>query len=195
MRSADGAGSDSCDQCFPSRIETVPLIETARTRLREMTIADAPFICDLLNQPSFRRYIGDRKVRTPAEAATFIESRYRQSYRDHGYGLYIVQSRVTAGPMGICGFVRRDALPDADMGFAFLPQFEGQGYAYEAAAATLDVAPAAFGLTRVLAIAQSDNARSHSLLARLGFAFERLVVLPGETDALSLFTRDLMLPA
>lgn len=195
MRSADRAGRNSCDKFFPPRIETVPLIETARTRLREMTIADAPFICDLLNQPSFLRYIGDRKVRTPADAAAFIESRYRQSYRDHGYGLYIVQSRVTAGPMGICGFVRRDTLPDADMGFAFLPQFEGQGYAYEAAAATLDVAPVAFGLTRVLAIAQSDNARSHSLLARLGFAFERLVVLPGEADALSLFTRDLTLPA
>jgi [ribosomal protein S5]-alanine N-acetyltransferase len=169
----------------------VPLIDTPRTRLREMTVADAPFICDLLNQPSFLKNIGDRKVRTPAEASAFIESRYRQSYRDHGYGLYVVQSRATAGPMGICGFVRRDALPDADLGFAFLPQFEGHGYAYEAASAMLEVAPDAFGLRRVLAIALPGNVRSHALLARLGFTLEREVVLSGETDPLSLFAREL----
>lgn len=167
------------------------LIETPRTRLREMTVGDAPFICDLLNQPSFLRYIGDRGVRTPADAETFIETRYRRSYRDHGYGLYVVESRATSEPMGICGFVKRDALPNADMGFAFLPQFEGAGYAYEAAAATLEVGLTAFGLTRVLAIAQPDNVRSHVLLTRLGFQPDGEVTLPGDSTALSLYVREL----
>jgi [ribosomal protein S5]-alanine N-acetyltransferase len=155
-----------------------------------MTIADAEFICDLLNQPSFLRYVGDRHVRTPEDAATFIETRYRQSYREHGYGLYVVETRNTSQPMGICGFVRRETLPDADMGFAFLPQFEGQGYAYEAAAATLQFGRLALGLARVLAIAQLDNTRSHALLIRLGFHADGAVLMPGETEPVSLYVHD-----
>ena len=167
------------------------LIETPRTRLREMTIADEAFICALLNQPSFLRYIGDRHVRSVDDAATFIETRYRQSYRDHGYGLYVVELRETSEPIGICGFVRRDTLQDADMGFAFLTQFEGRGYAYESAAAALEYAGVTFGLTRVLAIAQPDNVRSHTLLQRLGFSANGDVLLPGDSVALSLFVREL----
>lgn len=165
----------------------VLLLETARTRIRLMTAADASFIRDLLNEPSFLRYIGDRQVRTADEADAFIDTRYRQSYRDHGYGLYVVESRATGEPMGICGFVRRETLSDADMGFAFLPQFEGQGLAFEAAAATLQYGRATLGLSRVLAIAQMDNARSHALLARLGFQFDSLLTLPGDTVQLSVF--------
>lgn len=169
----------------------VTLFETARTRIRLMTAADASFIRDLLNEPSFLRYIGDRQVRTPEEADAFIETRYRQSYRDHGYGLYIVELRTTGESMGICGFVRRETLSDADMGFAFLPRFEGQGLAYEAAAATLQYGRTTLGLSRVLAIAQMDNVRSHSLLARLGFQFDSLLTMPGETTPLSLFVSHL----
>jgi [ribosomal protein S5]-alanine N-acetyltransferase len=93
--------------------------------------------------------------------------------------------------MGICGFVKRETLPDADMGFAFLPQFEGQGYACEAATAMLNVAHSAFGLRRVLAIALPTNARSHALLTRLGFTVQQDVLLEGETDAVTLFAREL----
>jgi [ribosomal protein S5]-alanine N-acetyltransferase len=165
----------------------VTLAETLRTRIRLLTAADAPFIRDLLNQPSFLRYIGDRQVRTDDEAGHFIDARYMQSYRDHGFGLWVVESRETGEPMGICGFVRRETLPDADMGFAFLPQFEGQGFAFEAADAALRYGRGTLGLTRVLAIAQMDNARSHTLLTRLGFQFDSLLTLPGENEPLSLF--------
>lgn len=163
------------------------LAETIHTRLRLLTAADAPFIRDLLNQPSFLRYIGDRQVRTADEAGHFIDTRYMQSYRDHGYGLWVVESRASGEPMGICGFVRRETLPDVDMGFAFLPQYEGQGFAFEAADAALRYGREALGLTRVLAIAQMDNARSHTLLSRLGFQFDSLLTLPGETEPLQLF--------
>src|SRR5205085_3321358 len=92
---------------------------------------DALFILELLNTPKFLRYIGDRGVRTIADAADLIESRYRQSYRDHGYGLYAVEL-IQPGPVqiGICGFVRRASLPAPDIGFAFLPEYEGRGYGY-----------------------------------------------------------------
>ena len=171
------------------------LIDTERTRLRELNDSDAPFILNLLNQPSFIRYIGDRQVRTVDDAARFIETRYRQSYRDHGYGLYVVEQRATGIPIGLCGFVRRDTLPGPDLGFAFLPHYEGRGYAFEAAVATLDYGRDHFGFTRVLAIAQDDNARSHQLLTRLGFERSDVVTMPGDTVPVVLFVRDLAPPS
>ena len=169
----------------------VTIATTSRLTLREMTVLDAPFIHALLNQPTFLRFIGDRQVRSDDDAAVFIDSRYRQSYRDHGYGLWVVEATDAATPIGICGFVRRDALPAADIGFAFLPEFEGRGYAYEAAAATLLHGHALLGLTQVLAIATEDNTRSHRLLIRLGFQRSGAITMPGETDAVALFELDM----
>ena len=163
---------------------------TKRTRLREMTSDDAGFICALLNDASFLRFIGDRHVRTPEDALHFIEARYRQSYVDHGYGLYVIESADDGAPLGICGFVRRAALAHADLGCALLPPYEAKGYAHEAAAAVLRYGRDVLGLTRVLAIAQHDNARSHALLLRLGFARNGSVTMPGEAIPLALFVHE-----
>lgn len=167
------------------------LIEARRTILRDMTADDAPFILDLLNQPSFLRYIGDRQVRTVDDATQIIETRYRQSYREHGYGLYVVELRAASRPIGMCGFVRRAGLPCADMGFAFLPAFEGHGYACESALAALQFGRDTLGLRELLAIAQPDNLRSHRLLERLGFASPGALTLPGETAPVMVFSRSL----
>jgi [ribosomal protein S5]-alanine N-acetyltransferase len=160
----------------------MPLIVTTRTQLRELRADDAAFICELLNDPSFLRFIGDRQVRTVSDAAAFIDTRYRKSYADHGYGLWAVVLPTSDAPLGICGFVRREGLDHPDIGFAFLPQFTGQGYAAEAVAATLNYGREVLGMTRVLAIVQRDNERSIRLLTSLGFAFERSVTLPSAPD-------------
>jgi [ribosomal protein S5]-alanine N-acetyltransferase len=156
----------------------VHILTTQRTQLRELAVGDAEFIRALLNDAAFLRFIGDRQVRTVEDAATFIESRYRQSYRDHRYGLWAVVPTATGEPVGICGFVRREGLEHPDIGFAFLQQFTGQGYASEAAAGTLAYGRDTLGLTRVLAIVQRDNERSIRLLTSLGFVFARSVTLP-----------------
>ena len=108
------------------------IIETDRLRLREIDSSlDAEFILELLNTPSFLKYIGDRGVRNAEDAREFIESRYRKSYRDHGYGLYAVVLKAEDAAIGMCGFVRRDTLPGPDIGFAFLPEYERKGYGFE----------------------------------------------------------------
>lgn len=152
-----------------------------------METGDAPFILDLLNQPSFIRHIGDRGVRTVYEARAFIDNRYRQSYLDNGFGLYTVELKPDYTPIGICGFVKRPGLDDPDLGFALLPEFEGFGYAFEAARATLDWGRTALGFERVMAITTVDNDRSGRLLEKLGFAFEERVVLPGSEEELNLY--------
>ena len=157
------------------------ILETERLYLREVTSTDAPFILDLLNQATFKRYIGDRGVRTLAHAREYIAERFTQSYRDNGFGLYLMEMKAKATPIGLCGFVRRKELPDPDIGFAVLPQFEKKGYAYEAAEAAIHYGRQTLRLSRILAITTLDNESSGRLLEKIGLGFDREIVLGSET--------------
>ena len=164
-------------------------LETPRLRLRRMTEDDAPFVLELLNQPSFLRYIGDKGVRTLEDARQYVRTGPAASYERHGFGLYVVELKGAgpdaggAQPLGINGLLRRDYLDAPDIGFAFLPRAWSQGYARESAEAVLAEGRERFGLRRVLAITSPDNEASIGLLARLGFRFERRVrPTPGEGE-------------
>ena len=166
------------------------ILETERLRVREIDSADdAEFIFRLLNSPKFLKYIGNRNVHSVEEAGEFIESRYRQSYKDHGYGLYTVELKGSGEPVGMCGFVRRDTLPGADIGFAFLPEHEGQGYGFESASAMLIYGRDQLKFEKVLAITTTDNDASGRLLEKLGFDFIELFKIGDET--LKLFSCEL----
>lgn len=157
------------------------VLETERLTLRHAVLDDAVFILRLLNEPSFIRFIGDRGVRTLDDAERYIAERLVGSYERHGYGLYVVERREEPGPIGICGLVKRDALPDADIGFAFLPEFWSAGYAYESAAAVKQHALGVLGMSRLLAITNDDNVASIRLVEKLGLAYVQMLELsPGE---------------
>lgn len=163
-------------------------LRTDRLRLRPLTGEDAPFIVALLNEPSFLRFIGDRGVRTLEDAATYVQKGPQASYAQHGFGLLLVLRREDEAPIGMCGLLKREVLDDVDLGFAFLPSSWGKGYASEAAGAVLAHGREAFGLRRVAAIVQPDNAASLRVLDRLGFAFDRMVRMPGEDRDIQLMT-------
>lgn len=166
------------------------ILETERLILHELrTSDDAEFVCELLNSPKFIKYIGDRNVRTESEAAAFIEKRYQQSYRDHGFGLYAVERKIDNVTIGLCGFVKRETLPVPDIGFAFLPEFESYGYGFETADAVMKYGRDTLGFERVLAITSLDNDISGRLLEKLGFRFERLIESGDET--LKLFASEI----
>ena len=167
------------------------VLETERLVLREMTADDARFILELLNTPKFLKYIGDRGVRTVKQSAAFIENRYRQSYHDHGFGLYTVELKDDGAPVGICGFVKRGSLPDPDLGFAFLPQFEKHGYGFESTVAMMEYGRDVLRVSRVLAITTPDNDRSGKLLEKLGFKFERMLNEPHDNEILNLFSLEM----
>jgi len=145
------------------------MIETDRLVLRRQTADDAPFILRLLNDPDFLRFIGDRGVRTLAEAEAYIDNGAVASYEAHGFGLYLVEARATGEPIGVCGFVKRDFLDDVDLGFAFLPEHRRRGYAREAAEATIAYGRAELGLGRIVAVVAPENIASAGLLDGLGF--------------------------
>ena len=165
------------------------ILETPRLVLREFTHEDDAFVLRLLNEPSWLRFIGDRGVRTLPDARRYLDDGPRRSYARNGFGLWCVVPKGGDAPVGMCGLIRRDTLPDVDVGFAFLPEAWGRGYARESAAAVLDHARDVLGLGRVLAITDPENAASIRVLERVGMRREGTVRMPGESIDLLLFGR------
>ena len=163
------------------------ILETPRLKLRRFTPDDAAFVLELLNEPSFLRYIGDKKVRNLDDARQYILNGPVASYERNGFGLNLVELKDEHTPIGMCGLLKRDELPDADIGFAFLPAFWKKGFAFEAATAVLHDARERLKLPRFLAITSLDNDASIELLERLGFTFERVMRLTEEGEQLRLF--------
>jgi RimJ/RimL family protein N-acetyltransferase len=142
----------------------------------------------LVNEPSWLEFIGDRGVRSEADAREYLRAGALASYDRHGFGLWAVEIRGGVSPIGMCGLVKRDFLEDVDLGFAFLPEFWGKGYAREAAAAVIDLARRELGMRRLVAITVTDNRRSIDLLGKLGFTFEKAVEHPGDHGEVLLFS-------
>lgn len=160
---------------------------TERLELRRLALDDAAFILELLNEPEFRRFIGDKGVRSPTEAQAYLRDGPLASYREHGFGLLRVGPRGGGEALGICGLVKRPGFDAPDLGFAFLRRHWSNGYAREAAVAVLDEARNGLGLRRILAMVDHGNVSSVRLLEKLGFGFEKRVQMPGETMAVCLY--------
>ena len=166
---------------------TGTILETERLRLRKITVDDAEFIHGLMNEPAYLEFIGDKGVKTVADAERFLVNVAIKSYDDNGFGHYIVERRPDGTPMGTCGYVKRDELEDPDIGFAFLPDFRKHGYALESAEAIKTFGIEVLGFTKISAITTQHNERSGKLLDKLGFKFDRLISMP-KGDELKLFT-------
>ena len=164
------------------------ILETSNLILRKFTIDDAAFMLRLLNEPTWIQYIGDRNVRTVEEAQHYLINGALKSYKDHGFGFYLVIHKGSAAPVGTVGFVKRPFLECPDYGFAFLPEYTGQGYAFEVSAAAMDFAEQILQLNRLEAITTPDNKRSIQLLVKLGFRFKKSIHVEGEE--LFLFAKD-----
>jgi RimJ/RimL family protein N-acetyltransferase len=163
------------------------VLETERLILRWLSAEDAAFILELVNDPAWLRFIGDRGVRTLEDARGYILNGPVAMYQRVGWGLYLVELKHSATPIGICGLIERVGLEDIDIGFAFLPAFCGQGYAYEAASAIMTYAQDTVGLNRVVAITAPDNQRSITLLTKLGLSFVDMLRLVEDQPQVMLF--------
>jgi RimJ/RimL family protein N-acetyltransferase len=156
-------------------------IATKRLRLRPFTLDDAPFVLGLLNEPSFLEHIGDKGARDLDGARKYLTEGPLAMYAEHGFGLLMVEARASGAPIGMCGLLRRPTLDAPDLGYALMPAFRGQGYAFEACRAVLAWGSAARGFDRILAIVTPGNAASIALLHKLRFRDAgRREMSPGE---------------
>jgi RimJ/RimL family protein N-acetyltransferase len=168
----------------------VNIIETERLNLRRMTADDAEFILELLNEPSFIRNIGNKGVRTIADARLYILNGPVASYERFGFGLYLVELKESGAPVGICGLIKRESLADVDVGFAFLPSFWSKGYAFESASAVKAHALETLHLPRIVAITNPNNEGSIRVLEKIGLKFERMVRMSDDEPEIKLYSLD-----
>src|SRR5258708_13321887 len=152
------------------------VIQTERLVLRHLDLNDDAFILELLNEPAFLRFIGDKGVRTFSDAREYMQKGPIDSYGRHGFGLYAT-CLLDGTPAGICGLVKRDGFTDVDVGFAFLSRHRSQGYATESAAAVLIHAPQGWRLQRIAATPAPANWGSIPVLPKIGLTFARIVRL------------------
>ena len=164
------------------------VLETERLVLREVEAADAAFLLELLNSPGFLENIGDRGVRDEDQARAYISERVVASYRDHGFGMWLTEQKSDHRPVGLAGLVRREGLEHPDVGYAFLQQAWGQGYAQEAAAAVLAHARGPLGITVLSAITTPENFASMAVLRKIGFTYQGMIELPGIDRESAYFT-------
>jgi [ribosomal protein S5]-alanine N-acetyltransferase len=168
------------------------VLETPRLILRRFELADASFILRLVNEPSWLRFIGDKGVRSLDDARDYLRKGPLDLYQRYGFGMFMTELKAQPQdervPIGMCGLIKRDTLPDVDIGFAFLPEYWGRGYAYEAASAVLELANRAFGLERILAIVSPGNDSSIRLLETMGMTFQHMLEL-APNDPVKVFAR------
>jgi RimJ/RimL family protein N-acetyltransferase len=168
-----------------------PVLTTERLVLREILLSDDAFVHELMNEPPWIQFIGDREIHDRAAARRYIEDTLRPSYAEHGFGFYLVELEDGRTPLGICGLIKRDTLDDVDLGFALLERHWGRGYAREAAEAMISFACRVLGLRRLAAVTDPANERSIRLIEKLGMHFEGTVRLGDRPATVSLYARAL----
>ena len=162
------------------------VLETPRLVLRPFSLDDAAFIFELVNDPDWLRHIGDRNVRNLDDARGYI-AKGMDAFERQGYGMCVVDLKSTGEAVGIAGLIKRDGLTDVDLGFAYLPQHRGKGYASESAAAVLEHGTRVLGMKRIVAIVSEANEPSIRLLEKLGMRFEGMIRLPGDDEEIRLY--------
>lgn len=161
------------------------IIKTERLILREITTSDWEFIIELLNTKGWIKYIGDRNMKDQKSALTYIEV-ILNGYKTNGFGLWIVETNNTS--IGMCGIIKRDTLENPDIGFAFLPAYEGQGFAFESANATILFAKEKLNLSTILGITVPNNLNSIKLLKKIGLKYVKTFRMPNSKEELQLFS-------
>jgi RimJ/RimL family protein N-acetyltransferase len=163
-------------------------IETDRLILRPLNINDSEFTLSLLNSSGWLEFIGDRGIRDIQAAEIYLADKVFTLYEKYGYGPYGVRTKEDETLTGFCGLFKRDFLEDPDIGFAFLPEFTGRGYAIESAIAVIEDARTELGLKKVAAITLEKNIRSINVLKKLGMQFERNIIYPESKEELMLYS-------
>jgi len=157
---------------------TFPIF-TQRLCVRDVTIEDAAFILELFNSPGWLQFIGDRQIHTLSDAEKYIQGIQIKTNVKY----YVVQHLEQNLSIGLITLIKREYLEHPDLGFAFLPQFTGHGFALEASSLMLTYIQNVF--SEVFAITIPENKSSIKLLGKLGFHFVGNV--PQQEEVLHLF--------
>ncbi|OIQ29312.1 MAG: hypothetical protein BM564_06330 [Bacteroidetes bacterium MedPE-SWsnd-G2] len=159
--------------------------------LSKLTLADAPFIFELMNSESWKKYIGDKNIDSLKKAENHIENVYLKCYKDHEFGFYkITLNHQPSQHIGVTGFIKRDELKFPEVGFAFLPDYQNKGYGYQSTKLALDYGLKTFKFKTLLAITQPNNQGSIKLLQKIGLTYQKRIFPFDDGKELLLFAKN-----
>ncbi len=153
------------------------VFSTDRLTLDKLSTDDAVFISRLVNTAGWIRFIGNRNVNNHADAEAYI----RRILENTAITYWVVRLRERDEPVGVVTFIKRVYLSHHDIGFAFLPEHNGKGYAFEAASTVMNSAVNDFSHSTILATTMKENIQSIALLKKLGLQFEKEILVENET--------------
>jgi ribosomal-protein-alanine N-acetyltransferase len=151
-------------------------LTTARLSIQPLNIHDDNFIFELLNTEGWIKFIGNRNITSPVEAVGYIQ----KILANKNISYWVVRIKDSQKAIGIITFIKRDYLEHPDIGFAFLPAFCKDGYAYEATNAVLKKLITQKTCFHIFAITVPENINSIKLLNKLGLIFEKEIEIEKE---------------
>lgn len=163
--------------------------QTERLIIRPTNKSDATFIYELLNTPKWIKYIGDRNIKSIKDAEQYITVKMLPQLEKLGYSNNTVIRKIDQIKIGTCGLYNREGVEGVDIGFAFLPQYENKGYAYESTSNLITFAQNEFNIQKISAITLPENKSSQKLLRKLGLKFIEMIKIPNDDADLCLFQR------
>lgn len=165
-------------------MEKPNIFETERLIIKPVELRDAPFFLELYNTPNFIEFIGDKNLKTVSEVEKDMENRYFSHYKKHGFGNFSITLKESGQLIGAISLVVREETPAPDIGFSFLPEFQGKGYGYEAAQKILRAGFEDFSLNKISAMTTKENTASQKLIEKLGLKFQKIVRIPNDPEDL-----------
>ena len=155
--------------------------EIGRIIISELKADHSAFILELVNSSGWKEFIGERNVHSTEDAKIYIIN----ILANDNIKYHVISIKSKDIPIGIVTFIKRDYLDHHDIGFAFLPEYSGHGYAFEASKHLLDI----YKLTHpiILATTKTSNKKSIKLLEKLGFLYSHDINQSTEDDPLIVY--------
>lgn len=161
--------------------------ETERLTIRPTNESDSEFIFKLLNTPKWLKFIGDRNIKSVEHAKEYIKEKMIPQLERLGYSNYTLITKQDNQKIGTCGLYDREGLEGIDIGFAFLPEYEKMGYAFESSNKLMEIASREFDIQIISAITMKENISSQKLLEKLGLKLIGTTRIPNDDEELLLY--------
>lgn len=150
-------------------------IETERLLLRQFVADDAEEFLPLGSHPDVIRFTGERPLQSAKASRELLVANQLRDYSVHGYGRMACIEKSSGRMIGFSGLKFLEDMQETDIGYRFLPDCWGKGFATESSLAVIRAQCVPLGLTRLIGLVLPDNTASANVLRKLGLRFERLI--------------------
>lgn len=162
-------------------------MHTERLILRPFTLDDAEEYLPLVSHPEILRYTGESPVESLDEVRTIILTRPLRDYALRGFGRMACIEKKSGRLVGFSGLKYLEDLQEVDIGYRFLPDCWGKGYATESAMTLMRAGVREHNLRRIIGLVEPANEASAHVLKKLGLMFEKKIRPDGCHEDLDMY--------